>query len=229
MPNRIIKESICTSDSLAELSWFEQCLFFRLIVLADDFGIYEARPAIIKGRAFPLNSVTDKQITDALSQLATAGIVDLYTVGGKPYLQLKSWAKHQQIRASKSKYPQMSEADSTCYQLISNDSKCSRNPIQSNRNPKRNPNESKRFTPPSLEEVRDYCNQRKNDVDPVKFYDYFDANNWVDSKGVKVRSWKQKVISWEGRNARKDDNASAVKENTGGKWNISYAVSGDEG
>ena len=31
MPNRIIKESICTSDSIAELGWFEEVLFYRLI------------------------------------------------------------------------------------------------------------------------------------------------------------------------------------------------------
>lgn len=131
VPNRIIKESICTSDSLAGLSWFEQALFIWLIVLADDYGIYDARPAIIKGRGFPLATVTEKQIADGLSRLETAGIADLYTVGGKPYLQLKSWQKHQQIRASKSKFPQPREADGSCRQGKSDDSSCPRNPIQS--------------------------------------------------------------------------------------------------
>ncbi len=105
MPNRILKESICTSESLAELSWFEQCLFIRLIVLADDYGRFDGRPAIIKGRGFPLYSVTDKQIDEALKHLETAGIVNLYKVGGRPYLQLESWSRHQNIRAQKSKYP----------------------------------------------------------------------------------------------------------------------------
>lgn len=55
----------------------------------------------------------------------------------------------------------------------------------------------KRFTPPTLEEVEAYCRERKNNVNPQKFYDYFTASDWYDSKGKKVRSWKQKVITWE--------------------------------
>ena len=87
---------------------------------------------------------------------------------------------------------------------------------------------NKRFTPPTLSEIEAYCLERGNGIDPKKFLDYFEANNWIDSKGQKVKSWKQKVISWEGRNARKNDNAPAVKKDTGGRWNISYTVSGDE-
>ena len=56
----------------------------------------------------------------------------------------------------------------------------------------------KRFVPPTLEEVEVYCMERKNNVDAKKFYDYFSASDWVDSKGNKVKSWKQKVITWEG-------------------------------
>lgn len=137
MPNRIIKESICTSDSLAELSWFEQALFFRLIVLADDFGCYDGRTAIIKGSGFPLYSVTEKQIAEGLSKLATAGIVNLYTVGGKPYLQLESWSKHQRIRDSKHKYPTPDERDDSpqvaagCGKSPQVAAGCGLNPIQS--------------------------------------------------------------------------------------------------
>lgn len=53
------------------------------------------------------------------------------------------------------------------------------------------------FVPPTLEEVQEYCKQRKNNVNPQKFYDYFTASGWVDSKGKKVVSWKQKIITWE--------------------------------
>lgn len=86
----------------------------------------------------------------------------------------------------------------------------------------------KRFTPPTLAEIADYCRERGNEVDPKRFFDYFEANNWVDSKGQKVKSWKQKVISWEGRNAGKNNNASTAQKDIGGRWNISYTVSGDE-
>lgn len=55
------------------------------------------------------------------------------------------------------------------------------------------------FVPPTLEEVRAYCRQRNSSVDPDRFFEYFDAGGWVDSKGQKVRSWKQKLITWESK------------------------------
>ena len=55
----------------------------------------------------------------------------------------------------------------------------------------------KRFTPPTLQEVQAYCKERNNNVDAQKFYDYYSTANWYDGKGEKVKSWKQKVITWE--------------------------------
>ena len=53
------------------------------------------------------------------------------------------------------------------------------------------------FTPPTLEEVKAYCIERNNKVDPQRFYDYYNSSEWKDAKGNQVKSWKQKVISWE--------------------------------
>ena len=53
------------------------------------------------------------------------------------------------------------------------------------------------FVPPTLEEVKEYCKARRNNVDPEYFYDYFTTGNWVDSEGKPVRNWKQKIITWE--------------------------------
>lgn len=60
------------------------------------------------------------------------------------------------------------------------------------------------FKKPSLDDIKKYCIDRKNNIDPEKFYDYYDSNNWVDGKGCKVKSWKQRVISWEGRDNSKN-------------------------
>lgn len=74
---------------------------------------------------------------------------------------------------------------------------------------------------PSLDEVIEYCKERNNNVDPNKFYDYYEVNNWVDNKGNKVRNWKQKVITWENHSPdnielpswfNKDIKASATEE-----------------
>ena len=59
---------------------------------------------------------------------------------------------------------------------------------------------------PTLEEVRDYCiNVRHNNVDYQKFYDYFNEGNWIDSKGNKVKNWKQKIITWEKKTTTKKE------------------------
>lgn len=118
MPNRILKESICRSETISQLSWFEEVLFYRLIVVCDDYGRFDGRPAIIKGTCFPLSDVTVKTIEGALSRLLTVGLVRGYEVQGRPILQLTTWGNHQQIRAKKSKYPSCDEIGN---QMISGD------------------------------------------------------------------------------------------------------------
>lgn len=131
MPNRLIKESICSSDNLNELSSVEEVFFYRLIVNCDDYGICDARPSILRAKCFPLrlSQVQESDIQKWLQSLKSKNLLELYYCDSKPYLKMTSWAKHQQIRAKKSKYPM---PDSNGNQLISDDSKCPRNPIQSN-------------------------------------------------------------------------------------------------
>ena len=125
MPNRFIKESICTSDTIDQLSWFDEVVFYRLIVNCDDFGRFDGRGEIIKSRLFPLKDgkITVKSVVESINRLATVGLVILYERDGRPYLQLSTWDKHQQTRATKSKYPAF---DGTCKQLISSDNECPR-------------------------------------------------------------------------------------------------------
>lgn len=112
MPNRIIKESICTSEKIAALNDFEFRLWVALLTQADDLGRGDARPAIIKGRAFPLRDrVTSKDIGAAVHGLAAKGCISLYTVGGKSYFWFPTWGEHQRIRDVKPKYPGPDEAD----------------------------------------------------------------------------------------------------------------------
>ena len=119
MPNRYIKESICTSESLSQLTDFEENLFYKLIVNCDDYGRFDGRPSIIKARCYPLRDrLTLKSIEEAISSLARVGCVELYEVDSKPYLHFPAWRFHQQIRATKSKYP---APNRPCNQLISDD------------------------------------------------------------------------------------------------------------
>lgn len=125
MPNRIIRESVCTSESVDKLSWFEEVLFYRLIVNCDDFGRFDGRAAVVKNRLFPLKeNLTLKTVETALHGLANAGLITLYVFEGKRFLCLPTWGKYQTQRAKVSKYPAPEsslQADANiCKQMISN-------------------------------------------------------------------------------------------------------------
>lgn len=49
---------------------------------------------------------------------------------------------------------------------------------------------------PSIEDVEAYVKEKNLSVDAQKFFDYFEASEWVDSMGKPVRNWKQKLITW---------------------------------
>lgn len=55
----------------------------------------------------------------------------------------------------------------------------------------------KRFVPPTLEEVKNYCDERQNCVDASSFIDYYSARGWELTKGRKVKDWKACVRTWE--------------------------------
>lgn len=121
MPNRIIKESICYSESIKGLSWFEEVLFYRLIVNADDYGRLDGRLEMLQARLFPLRrDITENAIKKTLNVLTTAGMVQKYECDGRPFLQLTAWEKHQQVRAKKSKFPQPPSIEINGNQLNSN-------------------------------------------------------------------------------------------------------------
>ena len=214
MPNRILKESICTSDEIDSLSAFQETVFYRLIVMCDDYGRMDARPKILASKLFPLKDIRAAQIEDALRALTSAELVTLYTVDGKPFLQMNTWDRHQQIRAKKSKYPAPADgviaSDSNCNQLIADDSKCPRNPIQSESESESesNPNTNRadkpprsRFEKPTVADVEAYCIENGYSVDAQHFVDYYDSNGWKVGKNP-MKDWKATVRSWASRDAK---------------------------
>ena len=123
VPNRIIKESICTSDNLASLSAEAERLFYRLMTQCDDFGLMLANPSIVKNRCFQLTSdaIKEKQMISWLSELENAGLIFFYEVDGKRYLKYTKWESHQQRRAQTPKYPLPEQGSEI---MISDDIRC---------------------------------------------------------------------------------------------------------
>jgi hypothetical protein len=62
----------------------------------------------------------------------------------------------------------------------------------------------KRFTPPTVVEVGEYCRQRKNDVDPQRFVDFYTAKGWKVGRNS-MKDWKASVRTWEGEKKKHPD------------------------
>lgn len=207
MPNRILKETICTSEDIDKLSQGAEILFYRLMVKADDFGAYFGNESIIKSTCYPLKSddIKCNQVKSWLMELVNAGLIYHYTAeDGRKYVQFVKWDKHQQVRAKKRKFP---ERDITCNQMISDDCNSPRNPIQSNtysysesntEEEAGKPPRAPAFKPPTVEEVAAYCQERQNGIDPEAFVTFYEGTNWFRGK-TKIKDWKACVRTWEKR------------------------------
>lgn len=99
--SRIIRKGFIDSDRVNTLSWFEECLYHRLLLVADDYGLYDARPTFLRSMLFgmKLDAVREADIQRALTAVESAGLVRFYTAAGKPYLQLLNYGQRVQSKA----------------------------------------------------------------------------------------------------------------------------------
>lgn len=65
-----------------------------------------------------------------------------------------------------------------------------------NKKDKKKEVKEKRFMIPALEEVKKYCLQRKNNIDPQKFISFYDSKGWMIGKN-KMKNWKAAIVTWE--------------------------------
>lgn len=107
MPTRYLKPGIRDSESIEKLTHIAETLYYRLLVTVDDFGRYDARPAMVKAACFPIkDSINATKTEGLLEELAKHGLIQIYKVEDKPYLQMTKWDNVP--RAKESKYPTVS-------------------------------------------------------------------------------------------------------------------------
>lgn len=118
MPNRIVRENILTSEAVSSLAWAEEVLYRRLMSIVDDYGRHEANPQLLRSKCYPLqtDAVRVADITRWMAACQKAGLVVLYEVQGKQYLEVSKFG--QQLR-SPSKHPPPPSPDIRCNQPIS--------------------------------------------------------------------------------------------------------------
>ena len=81
-------------------------------------------------------------------------------------------------------------------------------------------NESE-FIPPTVEEVRAYCKERGNSIDPERFVDYYTARDWYFGKS-RISDWKAAVRSWEKTEKEKEKPGTKNKFNNFTQKPINY-------
>lgn len=70
---------------------------------------------------------------------------------------------------------------------------------------------NKKKFPPTVDDVKGYCLERSNNVDPESFVDFYESKGWMIGK-TKMKSWKAAVRTWEKRNeTNQRDNRSKAK------------------
>lgn len=197
---RMFTKKITDDDNFISMPASAQALYFHLNQGADDDGFNnQVQMAMWKAHA----SIDDLQVL-----MAKRYVIRFEKSG---VIVIKHWRMHNTLR--KDRYTPTSFQDELrllgikdngsytlgC-QMVAN--RLPQNSIEENSIEKKSKGNKpqKRFVPPTLDEIKAYCQERNNNVDPQKFFDYFTAAEWIDSMGKPVQNWKQKVITWE-RNA----------------------------
>lgn len=70
-------------------------------------------------------------------------------------------------------------------------------------------NNSSRFTPPTAQDVRNYCNEKNISIDAERFVDYYASKGWLVGK-AKMKDWRAAVRNWA-RNEKPKTPAPAIK------------------
>jgi hypothetical protein len=74
------------------------------------------------------------------------------------------------------------------------------------------------FKKPLIKDIKDYCLERKNNIDSEHFYDFYESKGWVVGK-TKMKSWKACVRTWEQSSRRtNNDNTTSHRHTAGGDY-----------
>ena len=175
-----------------------------MLALPDDWNFS------IKGLAFKSN-LSSKTVMRLIKELKSAGYVAQRRVkGGHGYFSSYEWDIYETSELTDcgtSVKPNFRETE-----LPSDGTSVSRNyrkrdHIQTNNTNKQinRTNDSLeqrelpiKFTPPTVDEVRDYCSERNNGIDPEAFCDFYTSKGWKVGKNP-MKDWKAAVRTWEKR------------------------------
>ncbi len=217
---RMIDPNIWQSEDFGRLSTLAKLVFIGLFSLADDEGRGRCNPIYLKSTLFPYEEgIRSADVDKTLSEISSNMSVVFYSCDGSSYYSLYNWNTWQKIdRPSESKIPEFNEK--IMQKIFDDNSTNVRRVFVPNKNIKEKEQErkgnrkEKNFIPPSLEDIKKYVAEKQLKVNAEYFYNYFTEGNWIDSKGNKVKNWKQKILTWNGfsNKDKKEKNTSELEE-----------------
>ena len=189
---RMLCTDITRSDAFLEMPQSARLLYYDLVQEGDDEGFVDNPKSIMR--------LTGAREDDMRVLLAKKFVI--VPDEEKGVVVIKHWFIHNYIRKDRmveTNYKELKALLGTdengSYTLST---KCLPDANQMSAQDKRREDKtSKDNIYPTLEEVKAYCLERRNGVDPQKFFDYYSVSNWKDKDGKKVKNWKQKIITWE--------------------------------
>lgn len=192
---RMFAKTIVLSDAFLDMPATARCLYFTLAMFADDDGFVNSPRGIMRqcgASDGDMQALLDRKFV----LLFDSGVI-----------VIKHWRIHNYIQKDRykpTKYQDEYEhlttdenggykLDTNCIQTVSKMDTQVRLGEDSQGKDK---DKAKRFIPPTIDEVRAYCEERKNNVSAERFMDYYTSNGWMVGRN-KMKDWKACVRSWE--------------------------------
>ena len=92
---RKIHSCCCHGMRINSLTDFEERLFWRLNLVADDYGVFHADPRIVRGACIPLLDRPVKDVQDALDNLEKSGLIWIFCSQECQYLRICDFERFQ--------------------------------------------------------------------------------------------------------------------------------------
>lgn len=206
---RMFAKTIIDSDAFLEMPLSTQCLYFHLSMRADDDGFVNNPKKIQK-----MLGASE----DDLKLLIAKSFILTFETG---VIVIKHWRINNYIRndryhetAYQDEKSLLSVKENNAYTFNSDnvgipcgnqavyqmDTEVSigKDSIDKDIKKESKKKESRNFVPPTLSEVKAYCQERNNGINPQAFIDFYESKGWMIGKN-KVKDWKACVRTWENR------------------------------
>lgn len=198
---RMFSKTVINSARFLTMPPSSRLLYYDLGMAADDDGVVEAFTVIR----------TTGAVEDDLRVLVSKGFVLL--LNDELVAYITDWSKNNQIRKDRyqpSIYKKLlvklsPDSHRLTDGLPDGNQRLTQYSIGKDRLGKRSVVEDNkagkpprtRSVPPTLEDVKAYCLERKNDVDAEHFFNFYSANGWKQGHGKPIVDWKAAVRTWE--------------------------------